>query len=454
MKILGGLRIAEYAVSEATPALAFGFSGSDTEGFYPAVTSAVTWSGSLMPSLSLEALKDIKECLSSGKPEEGGEEKPGGGEGTGEGGEAPDPTTWKKFLEKYSAGLKIYNDYASMPRLSMPLSLPVEAADSTVLCGKVGGDIGKAFAEIIKDAIHVSIPGKALDVVKNIVEKNPEVFCLPVGPGSDAMDDALNELTKGVGDKCKDDLGKDTGAVIAGGDPDDPQYHEYGNDKDGKPVSRDDWLAACKKDKIKQSKDKLEKGVKEAADAAKLCGKPVTVWKLALNGNVFMRSFSHVTQTDTMSQRDDKGIDVADGARTGNVTPVSTDDIGAHAEMYYDTDKDWGGASGEAMWNMLWKARLRRMQPLQNLAATAAAPFVQETFKKMVGKGFDEILGAVLTRKADIPKEDLPEVKKLKLYKELKKGTVGFGDKYVGKPTGNKLRDFLLDHAGINSVVH
>jgi hypothetical protein len=60
MRILGAMRVAQFAVSEATPALAWGFSGSDTQGAYPALTSASTWSASVIPSLNTQAIQDVK----------------------------------------------------------------------------------------------------------------------------------------------------------------------------------------------------------------------------------------------------------------------------------------------------------------------------------------------------------------------------------------------------------
>ncbi len=203
------------AVSEATPALAWKFAGSHTEGAYTAVGNASTWSASLIPSFNTEALQDVAKVLHEGE-----------GRGRRQGRRRQRRRRQRRRRERlqgrravtrraarsgpgrrfdvdldegrdgYVKGLKGYDDWVGTPRLSMPLSLPVSAGEYDQLCGDAGKLVFDSFGELF-DIIGLggigSVLSKAADHVQDIVSKSPQVFCAPIDK-STAVSDALDEV--------------------------------------------------------------------------------------------------------------------------------------------------------------------------------------------------------------------------------------------------------------------
>ena len=480
-KTLGVMRVAQFAVSDATPALAFHFSGSHTKDAFSGITDATTWSASIIPSLNLTAVKDMKACFSKSGGEEGGDEaggdeagggdktggadehdKGGAGDGAGDkaggsdkGGGDSGGDGGSSGLQKILGGLNkasgIYNDWIGNPRFSMPLSLPVQAAEFSVLCGKSGGLIVDAFGDVL-DLIGLhGLDGplkKASGIVEGIVKSAPTVFCMPVSE-TGPLKDALQDLDGEFGKKCKDDIGKDPANVVSGSDPKDPKYHEYGK-KNGKPVSKDDWLKGCEKAKKKEASDKLNESIEESNEAAEACGKPLEVWAFASNGNVFMRSFSSVDESDPMSARDARGISMA-AEGNGAVAAITTDDIGAHSEMYFDCEEGWEGCKEEAMWNLKWEARLRRVQPFPVLASTAVEAVAVETLTKLADTAVSKALDGILHDHLHIRPNLVPSVKNIYGYEQLKDKGKGFLSSHLGL---EGVQETLVKRGGSNSIIH
>jgi hypothetical protein len=439
MRILGAMRVAQFAVSEATPALAWGFSGSDTQGAYPALTSASTWSASVLPSLNTQAIQDVKSCFFGKKDPT----------------EKADPTKWDKFKAGYTKTLGVYDDYLGTPRLSMPLSLPISAGEYSALCGKAGELVVQGLGKVL-ELVGAGLPSGALDKASSIIGKvtssAPSVFCMPMS-GTSPLKDAMGDLEDQAVQKCNDDLSKDPNALITDSDPKDPRYHTYGT-KHGEAVTKSDWLKDCKKDKMKKADDELKEAVEKDTESAEACGKPAEVWGFASNGNVFMRSFSSVEQAETTSSHDDKGIDVGDGSRTGNVTAVQTGSIGAHAEMYFNCEEGWSECKEKAMWELKWEARLRRVQPFHVLASTAVEQIAVTTLMKLANKGATDFMNSLVHDHLNVRADRLPNVGDLFVWGWVKgKATGAIYGHLDGSPIDG-VREKILNSGSRNSVVH
>ncbi|HEY5955364.1 MAG TPA: hypothetical protein VIV60_02375 [Polyangiaceae bacterium] len=83
-------------------------------------------------------------------------------------------------------------------------------------------------------------------------------------------------------------------------------------------------------------------------------GAAARVWPLAANGSFHFRSAAVVS-------RDRKGADAVN-------IPAG---IVAQAEAYFDCDGAWRNCNANAMWQLSWRARLRRVQPFARLMQDA-----------------------------------------------------------------------------------
>ncbi len=450
VRILGGMRAAQIAVSDATPALAFAFSGSNTKSAYPAVTSATTWSASLMPSLSLEAERDIATCFFGGSH---GKHKKGEHTFNKEYDIAEKRQKWS-FSAK--GALHDFDAFVANPRLGMPLSLPVQGGEYSLLCDKAGQLVMEGLKKMLEIA---HLPGggvveKAKGIVGKIVGSAPGVFCMPMSKSqAEGLADQVGSQAK---DKCNGDMQDAPRQFQTGSDGTTEIMHRKYGDTNGAWVTETDWMKDCTKDKLKKAGKQLGDSTTENdVDAAK-CGKPAKVWMFASNGNVFMRSFSSIEQRETMSFREDRGIDVTDGSRSGNVTPVVTGSIGAHAEMYFDCQEKWSGpCQEEAMWDVRWRARLRRVQPLATLASTAVEQIAVETLISIASGAADLFLDKLLHDKLKVPKQELsPEIKDTAVFNYGR--TAGQEWNYghsEGSPI-DRVRETLAQHGSRSSIIH
>jgi hypothetical protein len=95
--------------------------------------------------------------------------------------------------------------------------------------------------------------------------------------------------------------------------------------------------------------------------------RPMEVSAAANNGGPLLQVWS-VVLGDTGSLRSARrGVEVATHNRSalgGVDTSLLLGRVGfAQAEFYYDTDRRWSEVRQEALWNMRWRARLRRVRP-------------------------------------------------------------------------------------------
>jgi hypothetical protein len=112
---------------------------------------------------------------------------------------------------------------------------------------------------------------------------------------------------------------------------------------------------------------------------------PKKVFEDAKNGNEYFQVYSFVLQQrgiDTARDRADPGTELlvdegaeaqAEGEARAESKPFDLQTLSmAEAEFYYDDSGSWDGMKDEAMWNMRWRARLRRYRdPPPQVAALA-----------------------------------------------------------------------------------
>lgn len=426
VRILSAMNAMEVAVASATPVVGFAQATSNTNGSYD-VSYMATQSASLLPSINPKGVQQIARCLKgvrAGKMPP--KEKP-----TSKGGKA-----WEN-----------YQTFISQPRMGIGFSLPVQTESYSLLCQKAGESVLNNIAGVLE---RMGVPAGAIEgidkakgVLGAVVGSLPGVFCAPSGGTPPGIAD---QLRAEAANSCNSEL--DNNRVIVG-DSQGNNEIQY-RDKDGKLVNKDDYLKKCTKDK----KDEVDKKLKDKSlKTYELteCGSPAKVWEWAVNGNVFMRSFAQVEKDTPMATRDDKGLEVADGSRSGNVQALEQEQITAHAEIYFDCDQKWMGCKSNAMWALRWRARLRRVQPFDRLAATAIEPGIVATLTQIFNAGGGK-LGDRLTDKFGIPTILVPHVKDTWYFRQLK--TRGVMGGLYGSNAFEGIGAFVIAHSGDNVTIH
>jgi hypothetical protein len=71
--------------------------------------------------------------------------------------------------------------------------------------------------------------------------------------------------------------------------------------------------------------------------------------------------------------------------------------------MYFDCEGAWSTCKSNAMWQVKWKARLRRVQPLSRMAGEGLAQVLAVQISSVLNTVANEFLGKVPTLK-DNPK--------------------------------------------------
>jgi hypothetical protein len=107
-------------------------------------------------------------------------------------------------------------------------------------------------------------------------------------------------------------------------------------------------------------------GTTELDPEARKKTRPKIVYHEAKNGNPYFQVFSLVLADDARATRPAHGVEMASWGRKQAGQPMFWGRLGwAQAEFYYDTDQAWSEdvAKYEAMWNLSWRARLRRANP-------------------------------------------------------------------------------------------
>ncbi|RYZ05492.1 MAG: hypothetical protein EOO73_19775 [Myxococcales bacterium] len=429
MRILTAMSAAEVAVATATPIVGLMQSNTNTQGSY-AVSNVSTQSASLLPAINVDMADKLMSCF-QGKGRYEGKHR-------------------KKTKADVAAG--IYQDFFRNPRLGIGVSLPMQEESYSALCEKGGAAIGRNAADLIGllGGSQGFVDGmKAVsDKFGKVVGTLPGIFCAPMGEGK-SPEGLTEEIGARAVDACKSEL-----ADRVVGDAKDGKYR----DDDGKVVTEKEYVSDCKKKKGKAAKDKLQ-GAFQSKDSGTgynrtECATPAKVWEWAINGNVFMRSFAQIEKDAPMVDRDAKGLEVADGNRSGNVVAVRTEEVEAHAEIYFDCDKQWmDDCRGDAPWKIGWKARLRRVQPMKRLLTSAIEPGIVATLSRFfegAGEGANFGLGKI--PHFDKFKILAPDVKDTWVYDNITRNYVQKG--LFGSGAFDGAGEFVVRNSARNGTLH
>ena len=365
VRILGATRAIETAVASVTPLLAAEQANANTDAAY-AVDNVRVLSASLIPAINPSGIGDLAACVATGKPK-AKPEAPATPSGDASG-EPPK----KGALAKAGGFL---SDHFGHPRIGHGVSLPVEEDSYDALCSKAGEFFLNQYAGLFE---RIGAPAplvKAMDKVKGmmgeVVAKFPTAFCKPVGDGiPQELLELFSKQAKKSCDEKAENLEKEGKRGLVGS----PEGLEagYEDPEDGSIKTLDQYKKDCHSSLTKKARKEAGDKIRETAKSMTDCAKPAKVWEYAMNGNVFMRSFARVDHAAALARRDTRGISVASGA--AQAAAPDLDGVLAHAEVYLDCKGDWQACKGDAMWQLRWRARLRRVQPVRNLLATAAQP--------------------------------------------------------------------------------
>lgn len=274
------------------------------------------------------------------------------------------------------------------PRIGYGFSLPAQEEVWSVLCLRAAQVVPNNIAAVLERTgapeEFVAVFDKISGIVGPIVGSLPTVFC---APNSSGIPQAALDVVDGV---AKDVCDKHAAPVMVNGEkkykvPDDKKPGEF---VAGKYADKFD-MKGCLAGQAKKSGAGMGK-VGSKNNKKPTCSKPFKVWDYAANGNIAMQSFSFVDKEARMLGRDDKGLEVGDGPETGNVSEVDPPWIRAQAEMYYDCEAVWETCRQNAPWTLNWRARLRRIQRIEDMAVRAGERVMVESLvngaNKMLGR--------------------------------------------------------------------
>jgi hypothetical protein len=422
IRVLSGMSAAQVAVATVTPLVALGTASSNTSDAYD-VSKASTQSASLLPNVDIKTVQTLHKCM-KGK---------------------------KLSLGRYENIHKNYQDFLANPRLGVGISLPVQAESYSALCEKAGEGLLDNLAAMM-ELMHMpsaAVKGidKARGVFGKIVGSLPGVFCAPIGAKEPSgLGDTVGQQAV---ESCRSQL---EGARVIVGDTQGTNEIKYRRE-DGKLVSEDDYVRDCASEKTKKASGKLQ-GAFDMKDQYGLvdCATPAKVWEWAVNGNVFMRSFAQVEKDKTMAERDDQGLEVADGNRVGNLEAIESDDVVAHAEIYFDCDgKRWMDCRGQAPWQLRWRARLRRIQPTERLVASAVEPIMVATLAQAFN-GLGDKYGNQLVDKLGIPRIIVPKIKDTSYFRHVTRNVVQ--RELYGSGAFEGVGNYIIRHSDNGMTVH
>jgi hypothetical protein len=288
--------------------------------------------------------------------------------------------------DKYSPG-----DFLQ-PRMGYVFSLPAQEEIWAVLCQRAAELVPNNLAAVLEragaPAELVSAFSALAAIAGPIAGTFPTAFC---APGGTRIPRAVADIVTGVArDRCtEEEKGVDVGGKrrYRKPDPDKP-----GDFLPGEFVDSFD-MDECLEGQARKG------GMGSVGGRKPTCSKPFKVWDYAANGNIAMQSFSFVDKEAPQLARDDKGLELGDRSQTGNVTEVDPPWIRAQAEMYYDCNLAWEWCRANAPWTLNWRARLRRIQRLEDMAARAGERVMVESLVNGANKMLGRAAKGALTRR-------------------------------------------------------
>jgi hypothetical protein len=278
-------------------------------------------------------------------------------------------------------------------RIGVGVSLPVQEDSEWKLCQMAGEFVPNQFAGVLErlaggcsggggglcKVVAAIDSGPIKGLAGKITGSLPTVFC-----GDGGLPEGADDAIKGAAEDACNEAGKA---------PPDPKKPDEKKDKEFGKYWSDDGKGGKKFDKTKCKDDQVKKAnVKKFSNKG---AKPARAWDYSANGNFYLQSWGISIYEPPNLKRDDKALDIADFEQTGNVVAAKTGDtygsVGtAEAEIYWDCEGDWTACKGLAMWQMRWKARLRRYhdpgEMLLRTAATIGMVSIREGLDKAIGK--------------------------------------------------------------------
>lgn len=260
-------------------------------------------------------------------------------------------------------------------------SLPAQTDRFAVLCERAGAFIPNQVAGLLAalggNADVLKVLDTFSDVMGKLVGAIPGYFC---GANLIMPNEVVDQIRNATTEMCEGK--KDNDRVFVSGEETEIMWR----DESGKLVDEFD-MEKCVDDEMKKQ------GVDGSSFPGRTeCSQPVKVWDWAHNGNLMMQSFSAVDKEPTMLKRNDKGLEVADGNRTGNLQAAEIPQVKAQAEMYFDCSGNWESCRGNAMWSLRWRARLRRIQQLDHMLLDVAEVVTVEAIVNGAYKAFGRMV--------------------------------------------------------------
>lgn len=434
VRILAAMNASQVAVASVTPIVGAARGAISTEGAYN-VSSVATQSASLLPSVNPKGIQTLASCFKGAKA-----------------GKIPKKDKDDAAKSRLDKSIDFYQTFLSNPRIGIVTSLPVQTESYSVLCQKAGEAVLNNLAGVLE---RMGVPAGAVEGIDKakiflgaVVGSLPGLFCAPMGAPPAGLDESVG---KQAVESCKSELdGKPRRFVTDSHGTSTAEYEDP--DNKGKYLSEDETVKRCTKKKKKEANDKL-KGAFESKnyDLAE-CGSPSKVWEWAVNGNVFMRSFAQVEKKQGMAAEDDRLLKVADLSKTATVEPIEQDQIIAHAEIYLDCSSPrWMDCKSNAMWQLRWRARLRRIQPIERLVASGIETGIVATLTQMFAATGDKV-GGKLRDKLGIPKILVPKVKDTWYFRQLKTNVWQRG--LYGSGAFEHIGALIIKHSDNGTTVH
>lgn len=264
------------------------------------------------------------------------------------------------------------------------LGLPVQEDSYANLCKKAG--------EYVVKIAFFWMPG----VLKSALEKFagwvagtfPGYFC-----GGGGMDGgASGSLTDGLKANLKDLAKKACQEEEKG------KKEEYKQNNGGSLDGFSFDMGQCKEDREKEYGEKVDEkmgegtaeGLQGSMNTSKMT--PKKVYGGAKHGGFYFQVWGFANAEAEWPRRTDKGILIATSGGAMDVpTHMFTAMRFAQAEFYFDKAGAWDENKDQAMWELRWRARLRRIRPM--------APDIGNfSFKYATGK-LTDLIGSQITQK-------------------------------------------------------
>ncbi len=218
------------------------------------------------------------------------------------------------------------------------LGLPVQEEPYSKLCERAGTYVG----ELVFSPFG-SFGGWISGVVGSIVSTFPGYFCNATGGwGNSQVTGSISQsgIEAAAQKACKEKKDK----------------------LSGKAKKKFD-MSDCVDDAKKEVEDEL---AKQQGGQSGISGDDKTskeVFWAAKNGNGYFQIWSVLVGNDEWPRKAEKGVEIAAWNQSMTMPDMPWGKVAfAQAEYYYDDAGSWDDLKQDAMWNMFWRARLRRVR--------------------------------------------------------------------------------------------